>query len=451
MTSQASPARDEEPALRRSIGLWQMTLYGTGSMLGAGIYGLIGRAAGEMGSAVWLAFLFALIAAGLTGLSYASLGSRYPRAAGAAYVTQRAYRHGLLTHIVGLTVACSGLTSIAAGARVIAENVHRLFEGGPLLLLALAYLLILAGIVFRGIRESMWANVTCTLIEVGGLLLIIAVGFSYWGSVDLFDMPTTSSSGAEVLPLVLVVQGVVLTFYSFLGFEDSINVAEEVKNPKRNLPLGLLMGLGITAFLYIAVAITAVSVVPWRELAEAKAPLAEVMARAAPWFPSWTFIVITVVAVANTGLINYITASRLLYGMARDNRLPRTLAIVHPTRRTPHMAVLLILVLLAALVITGDISELASATVLLLLLVFSVVNSALVILKLRPREPKGGFEVPIFVPIAGALVCFGLFAARAGAGDWRAPAIAGVLLAVVTLLYLFFKPKAGDTSDALDT
>jgi APA family basic amino acid/polyamine antiporter len=117
MTSQASPARDEEPALRRSIGLWQMTLYGTGSMLGAGIYGLIGRAAGEMGSAVWLAFLFALIAAGLTGLSYASLGSRYPRAAGAAYVTQRAYRHGLLTHIVGLTVACSGLTSGRAGDR----------------------------------------------------------------------------------------------------------------------------------------------------------------------------------------------------------------------------------------------------------------------------------------------------------------------------------------------
>ncbi len=149
-------AREGEPTLRRTIGLWQMVLYGTGSMLGSGIYGLIGQAAGAMGAAVWVAFLIALVGAGLTAFSYASLGSRYPRAGGAAYVTQRAYQHGLLTHAVGIAVACSGLTSIAAGARVIADNLNRLpaLETWPLTLLAVLYLFGLAAIVYRGHPRS---------------------------------------------------------------------------------------------------------------------------------------------------------------------------------------------------------------------------------------------------------------------------------------------------------
>src|SRR5262245_59186728 len=388
-TDVAGTPRQGEPALRRTIGLWQMVLYGTGSMLGSGIYGLIGQAAGAMGAAVWLAFLIALVGAFLTAFSYASLGSRYPRAGGAAYVTQRAYRHGLLTHAVGIAVACSALTSIAAGARVIADNLNRLplLEDWPVTLLALLYLLGLTAIVYRGIRESMWVNVVASLIEAGGLMLVIAVGLRYWGTVDLFETPFSSSDGAAVA-LVFVVQGVVLTFFAFLGFEDTLNVAEEVKNPSRTLPIGLVMGLGLTAVLYVGVAITAVSVVPWRELAQAGAPLAEVMARAAPWFPGWAFVVLTIFAVGNTGLINYITASRLLYGMARDKRLPRSLAKVHPDRRTPHVAIFVILAVLLALVLSGDVSQLAAATVLLLLLVFSVVNTALVILKLRPGEPR---------------------------------------------------------------
>ena len=227
---------------------------------------------------------------------------------------------------------------------------------------------------------------------------------------------------------MFLAQGIVLTFYAFIGFEDTLNVAEELKNPRRNLPLGLVMALVLTVVIYMSVAISAVSVVPWQELAAANAPLAEVVARAAPWFPAWVFIVITVFAVANTGLINYITTSRLFFGMARDGHLPPILARVHPVRRTPHVAIALIFALIAILILAGDISELASATVLLLLLVFLVVNSALVVLKLRPDEPEGGFELPIAVPALGAVVCVVMFGARVGAGDWRAPAIAGVLL-----------------------
>ncbi len=429
-----------EPTLQRSISLWQMTLYGAGGMLGAGIYGLIGQVAAEMGSAIWLAFALSLVAAGLTGLSYASLGSRYPRAGGAAYITQHAYRRSLLTHMVGLTVACSGLTSVAAGARVVGENLQALavLEGLPTGTLAFIYLAIVGAIVYRGIRESMWANVAMTLMEAGGLLLVIAVSLRFWGSANLMEFPVGPETESG-LPLVLLAQGIVLTFYAFIGFEDSLNVAEELKNPRRNLPLGLVGALVLTVVIYMSVAISAVSVVPWQELAEANAPLAAVVERAAPWFPAWVFIVITVFAVANTGLINYITTSRLLFGMARDGHLPPVLARVHPVRRTPHVAIALIFALIVILILSGDISELASATVLLLLLVFLVVNSALVVLKMRPDEPPGGFELPIGVPALGAVVCAVMFTTRVGAGDWRAPVIAGVLLLGVAALYFVLR------------
>ena len=333
-----------------------------------------------------------------------------------------------------------GLHLIAAGARVVGENLQALSALRACPPASRSSISIVGAIVYRGIRESMWVNVACTLVEAGGLLLVIAVGLRFWGSANLLEFPMGSETEAG-LPLVLLVQGVALTFYAFLGFEDSINIAEELKNPRRDLPFGLVMALVLTVVIYMSVAITAVSVVPWQELAEANAPLAEVMTRAAPWLPAWVFIAITIFAVANTGLINYVTASRLLYGMARDRHLPRALSLIHPVRRTPHIAIGLIFVLIVILILSGDISQLASATVLLLLLVFSVVNSALVILKLRPGEPEGAFELPLAVPALGAVVCVALFLARAVAGDWRAPAIAGVLLLGVGALYLWIRPR----------
>src|SRR5690606_25651419 len=169
--------------------------------------------------------------------------------------------------------ACSGFTSIAAGARVSGENLATLpvLEAIPVLGLTLAFLAVLALIVYRGIRESMWANVLCTLVEAGGLLLVIVVGLRFWGQANLLETPASPAGGGlEAIPLLLVVQGAVLTFYSFIGFEDTLNVAEEVKNPRRNLPLALVLAMLISCGLYVGVAITAVSVVPWRELAQAR-------------------------------------------------------------------------------------------------------------------------------------------------------------------------------------
>lgn len=440
------PAKETSPPeLLRAIGPVQMILYGAGSMMGAGIYGLVGKAAGQVGSAVWLSFLAALTAALFTGLSYAALGSRYPRAGGAAYMTHHAFGSKLLTHVVGMCTAFSGLTSIAAGARVIGENLQRVpaLEAAPVVLLALGYVLLMAAIVFRGIKESIWVNMVCTLVEAGGLILVIIVGARFWGGADLLELPTApDGSAAAVFGPLLVLQGAALTFFAFVGFEDTLNVAEEVKNPRINLPLGIILAMAITALLYVGVAITAVSVIPWRELAESKAPLADVMARAAPWFPSWAFIVITIFAVANSALVNYVTASRLLYGMARDGRLPKPLARVHPGRRTPYVAIGVLLAILVVLVLSGGVTQLAEATVLLLLAVFTIVNSAFLVLRGRAGEPIGAFEPPLFVPVLGALTCIVLLGVRVTSGDWKAPATAGALIVVALVLYLFTRTKA---------
>jgi amino acid transporter len=430
----AAQSRDQ-PTLHRSIGPTQMALYGLGSMLGAGVYGLMGKAAGQVGNAVWLAFVVALVAALLTALSYASLGSRYPRAAGAAYVTQRAYGFPLLSFMVGLALVCSGLTSIATQSRVFAANLIELvgLDGLPVAWLALGFLLIMAGIVFRGIRESMWVNVLCTIVEASGLILVVAVGFSYWGSVDYFETPTAPGDDHVIL---IVMQGAVLAFFAFIGFEDMYNVAEEVRDPQRTIPLGLITAMVAAAILYIAVAITAVSVVPWQELGTAPGPITEVVSRAAPIIPPILFTGITLFAVANTGLVNFVTASRLLYGMGRQGLLPAFFGRVHNDRRTPHIAILVLFLILVPLALAGTISELASATVLLLLSVFAVVNGSLFVLKGRKSEEPGKFEIPRFVPALGVIVCVALIAVRVSTGDWRAPAIAGGLLLGCFVIYL---------------
>lgn len=429
------------PALIRSIGPFQLTLYGLGSMLGSGIYGLIGQAAGQVGNAVWASFLVAMVAALLTALSYASLGSRYPRAAGAAFVTQKAYGMPLLSFVVGLSVVCSGLASVATQSQVFARNLAVLMghSAWPVWAAAAGFLLVMAALVLRGIRESMWVNVAFTLVEAAGLLLVIAVGLPYWGAVDLLEIPASPAADASVL---LVMQGAVLTFFAFIGFEDTLNVAEECRNPQRTIPIALVTAMVIGALIYVAVAVTAVSVVPWRELSQAAGPLTEVMARAAPAIAPWVFTAVTLFAVANTALVNYVTSSRLVYGMARQGLLPRALGHVHRRTRTPHLAALGLLAILLPLGLFGTVANLASASVLLLLAVFAVVNGALFILKGRKGEPAGRFEIPRWVPAAGAAICLLLVGLRVSSSDWEAPALAGGLLMGILALYALLRPRS---------
>jgi amino acid transporter len=447
-------------------------VYGVGDMIGAGIYGTIGKAAGAMGNAVWLAFVVSLLAAMLTGLSYACLSSRYPRAAGAAYITHRAFHLPFLSYLIGLSVAASGLTSMGAQANVFADNLIVLV-GGPRLLLLLIFLIVMTCINLWGIRQSMWTNIVCTTVEVGGLLFIIAVGARFWGSVNYLEAAEiVNDQGQRLqhgLSASLLMSGAVLTFYAFIGFEDMLNVAEEVKEPRQTMPWGIVLAQAIAALLYMGIAITAVSVVDYRELAVAESPMNSIASRAAPWLPGRTFVYITLFAVANTMLINYVMGSRLLYGMARQGLLPAVLGRVHSTRRTPHVAILVLLVIVTALAFTNDairylqgvtggflrdflillektgpIASLASATSLLLLFSFLVVNASLIALKLRRDEPRGAFEVPIAIPALGMLVNAALIFTRlkdASIAGWLAPIIAGIIVAGVSALYLLIRPQ----------
>jgi amino acid transporter len=232
-----------------------------------------------------------------------------------------------------------------------------------------------------------------------------------------------------------------------------LNVAEEVKEPVRTMPWGIVIALAVATVLYISVAVTAVSVVDYRELALAPAPLSAICGKAAPWLPARTYDFITLFAVANTVLINYVMGSRLLYGMARQGLLPAVLGRVHATRHTPHVAIFTLLVIVLVLALSGGqdaVRQLASATALLLLFSFMVVNSALVVLKLRPSEPRGAFEVPVIVPLLGILVNAALIITRlaSGEGGHRAPLIAGVIILVATMLYFVLRP-ANVTDEAL--
>jgi amino acid transporter len=423
----------------------------------------VGKAAAQMGNAVWLSFVVSMIAAMLTGLSYASIASRYPRAAGACYVAHRAFNFTFLSYFIGLTVAASGLTSMATSTNafsdILAEVTRLKGAIGRIELKAfgfnlinhdvgvviciLAFLAFMSLVNFRGIKESMWTNLVCTAVEVGGLLFIVIVGARFWGSVNYLETPPDKSFGP-----VMLFSGAVLTFFAFVGFEDMLNVAEEVKDPQRTMPWGIVLALSVVAVIYIAISITAVSVVNYTELGRASAPLDAIANRAAPWLPGPVFKFITMFAVANTVLINYIMGSRLLYGMARQGLLPQILGRVHHKRRTPHVAIVTLLCIVIVLALSGGVADLATTTGLLLLGCFAVVNFALVVLKLRKGEPRGHFEVPLVVPILGIVVNLSLIAARihefvTNPKVGGKPLLIAVVLGVVILiLFLAMRPVA---------
>lgn len=424
-----------QPALRRHIGLIGLTLYGLGDILGAGIYGLVGKAAGQMGNAVWLAFLASMVAAGFTGLSYAAVGSRHPRAGGAAYVTARAFRLTGLAYLVGLATMASGLTSMATASRVFAGYLQGMLPGVSYDLLTVGFATVITAIVLYGIRETIATNALCTVIEVSGLLLIIVFGVSFIGSVNYLDAVTVDNAAGVITP-GLILGGAVLTFYSFIGFEDMLNVSEEVKNPVKVLPRALILAVVGASAIYITVSLIAVSVIPAADLATSKQPLVDVVRVAVPWFPPRLFSFIALFAVSNTALLNFVMASRLLYGMARQRLLPSVLGRVHARTATPHVAIFVLYGLLLTLALSGDIAQLARATSILLLSCFVVVNAALLVLKRREPAAEGVFDVPAFVPVAGAVICLAMLSQA------RQPELitAGIILGVIGVLYLVLRP-----------
>ena len=391
------PIEAAEPSLSRVMGPWLLLLFIIGDILGTGIYALTGQVAKQVGGAVWLPFLVAFLVALMTALSYLELVTKYPRAAGAALYTHKAFRIHFVTFIVAFAVICSGITSASTAARAFAANLSNAFglglAGGlGITFVALAFMAAVAAINFRGVGESVKMNVVLTCVELSGLIIIIFIGFAAIGAGqgDVSRVFELNASGDDSV-FWPVVAATTLAFFAMVGFEDSINMAEECKDPTGIFPKVLLTGLAITALIYVLVSISAITLVPPAELAEGETPLLKVVQAGAPNFPIQVFGFITMFAVANTSLINMLMASRLVYGMSREGVLPAVLGKVHRARRTPYVAIGFTTLLAVALItFVGEIPALGGTTALLLLCVFTVVNVAVLVLR-RDRVEHEAF------------------------------------------------------------
>ncbi|WP_433364610.1 APC family permease [Streptosporangium sp. CA-115845] len=419
-------------SLKRVIGRRVLLLFVVGDILGAGIYALVGKVAGYVGGALWLPFLVAFLLAALTATAYAELVGKYPQAAGAALYVNKAFNIPFVTFIVAFAVMMSGITSASAAARAFGGNYLAEFVTLPVVVGAFIFLGLVTLVNFAGISESIKVNVVLTIIEAFGLLVIIAIGIYALLSGD--GEPSRALEFHPVNGAFLgVLGGTALAFYALLGFEDSVNLAEEAKNPQRDFPRALFGGLAAAAIIYLGVAFTATMLVDTRTLTTSSGPLLEVVKVAGPAFPPKLFALIALLAVGNTALINMLMASRLVYGMAREGIVPRIFASVHSTRSTPWVAIVFTVGVAAVLVATGDVGNLADTTVLLLLCVFMIVNVAVLVLR-RERVDHEHFRAPSWMPALGALVCLVLALPVTGRGA-DVYIRAGVLLAIGMILW----------------
>ncbi|MEU6038115.1 APC family permease [Actinomadura sp. NPDC047616] len=437
-------ARVVDGGLRRVIGRKVLLLFVVGDILGAGIYALVGQVAGEVGGAVWLPFLVAFVLAALTATAYAELVGKYPQAAGAALYAHKAFGVPFVTFIVGFAVLMSGITSASTAARAFGGEYLAEFVSLPTLVGALGFLALVTLVNLAGISESIKVNVVLTLIEAFGLVVIMAIGV-----VALLAGDGDPARALEFHPaggaFMGVLGGTALAFYALLGFEDSVNLAEEAREPRRDFPMALFGGLAVTVVIYTAVAFTATMLVDARTLEASTGPLLEVVDAAGLSFPPKLFALIALLAVGNTALINMIMASRLVYGMARQGVVPRVFGMVHPTRATPWVAILFTVGVAAVLVSTGDVGGLADTTVLLLLVVFALVNVCVLVLR-RERVEHDHFRAPTWMPVLGAASCLFLalpVTGRDGEVYLRAAMLLGIGKGVWVLNRLLARRRRG--------
>ena len=452
--AEATP-QTEQPELHRAIGPKLLLFFVVGDILGTGIYALTGNVAGKIGGALWLPFLLACVVAFLTAFSYLELVGKYPRAAGAALYTNKAFRIHFLTFMVAFAVMCSGITSASSAALAFGRTYLRqlLVEFFDVTLspeslvitgIAIIFIAALAIINFRGVSESVKANVVLTCIELSGLIIIIVIGA--WAIVVGDGEPSRLTeihvpSGSSVA--LAVTSATALAFFAMVGFEDSVNMAEECRDPVRIFPRAMLWGMGIAATIYVLVAITSSLLIPSDQLAKAgSSALLKVVTVGAPGFPLWIFALIGLLAVINSALINMLMASRLLYGMANEKIIPKFFGAVHPFRRTPWISIVFTTGIAVILVSTADIGKLGGTTSLLLLVVFTIVNIACLVLRKEKAEHKH-FRAPTWAPVLGSITCAYLAMPVLSGRPWDDYKIAGYLLLAGLVLWVINRVAHG--------
>lgn len=393
--------------LRRSLSLTQLTFYGVGTIVGAGIYSVLGAAAGIAGQGVWVSLLLAGLAALLTGLSYAELVARYPRAGAEYHFLKAAFpRRRLPAFLAGYLIALNAAATAATVALAFGGYWQVFFAGVPAWLPALVLLLACTGLNVLGIRQTTWVGMGVVVIEVGGLLLLVGAGAAQAGAAATVTLPPLSAA-----PSLLV--GAAVIFFIYIGFEEVANLAEESQRPDRDVPRALLLSIVFTTLVYLLVTWVVMALVSPATLAASASPLTTAAAAIDPRLGP-VLAVSALFSTASTALITLVSISRLLFGMARDGALPAALARVSESRRVPWVAALLLLAAACALLPLGRVEIVASIASLGVLSVFAAVHVAVIRLRFTDPAPGAGFRVPgamgrlPLLPVVGLLMVLAL-------------------------------------------
>jgi APA family basic amino acid/polyamine antiporter len=386
--------------LKRSLSVLEVTLMGVGSILGAGVYIIIGEAAGLSGNSLWLSFILAAIVASFTGLSYAELSSRFPHS-GAEYVYVENSFGKTAAWLVGwliLVGSIIGGTTVAIGFSYYFSAIF----GTPILLTSIFMLFVVGVILIVGVQETASITILFTIIEAAGLIIIIFIGIPYFGLVNYFEL-TKGLSG--------LIDASILIFFSYIGFEGISRLAEETKNPKKNIPKAIIYSIIIVTIFYALVGIAAVSIVGWQELSTAKAPLAIIAQKA---FGEKSFVILSAIALFatfNTVLFILLSGSRFVYGMAERQALPGVFLLVSKKLKTPWVAIIGIVAASMVFLYIEDLKTVANLTNFAIITVFIVVNAS--VIYYRYKKPlQEGFRIPIsigklpVIPFIGIVILF---------------------------------------------
>jgi len=384
MSESSSPA---EPSLKREAGLFQVVTYGVGNIVGAGIYVLVGDAAGLAGGLLWLAFLAGAVIALFSGLSYAELSSMYPKAASEYIYVGRAYGNRLLSFMTEWIMLITELVAAAAVSIGFAGYFSTIFHV-PELPVAFALLAILTVVAVGGVGGSFRLNTILSIVAIGGLVIVIGAGLDRFGTVSYSYSPSGLSG---------VLGAAVLVFFAFIGFDNMSNISEETKRPEKTVPRGLLIAVVLTTVAYGLVGLAVVSLVPWQELSTSAAPLAYAVSVDLGPTAYGLLSIIALLTTLNTVLVLLIVSSRIIFGMGREGALPGVLGRLDRRTSTPIVASVIALLVALCFLPLGKIDVVAKITSFGSLLTFILVNISLLhIRRVAPHAPRP-FRAPLSI------------------------------------------------------
>jgi APA family basic amino acid/polyamine antiporter len=379
-----------KPHLERSVSLAEAVVYGLGIILGAGIYTLIGEAAGTAGNSVWISFVAAAAIASFTALSYCELSSIFPKSAAEYAYVKNAFRSNILGFMMGWISLFAAMVSISAVSLGFAGYFVELVNV-PIPLVAVSVIALLSIVNFLGIRESARLNIVLTVIAVVGLVLVVIMGLPFLGSVDYFASVEPKLPLGSYLNNIAVAAA--LIFFAYIGFEDIANISEETMNATKAVPKAIILALAISTVLYVLVSISAISIVPWQALSQTSAPISLVAGAVLGPLGAIVFAVIALFATASTVLIILVAVSRLLYGISADHSLPEFISRVHSKTKTPFVSIALTSVVAMLFVLAGGLKDVAFITNFGIFTMFAMVNLSVIVLRFTSPAKKRPFRL----------------------------------------------------------